>query len=61
MKNMISLLSLSALASSVMAHGTHDHSMILATGAFHPMGVEHGMLLAAIAGAVYLSVKFLRK
>ena len=62
MNKLISLLSLSALSSVVLAHGTHDHSAIYAAGEFHPAaGMEHGLLLAAIAGAVYLSLKLFRK
>ena len=62
MKKLISLLSLSALSSTVMAHGFHDHSAIYAAGELHPaVGMEHGILLAAIAGAVYLSLKLFRK
>ncbi len=62
MKKLISLLSLSAFSSMVSAHGFHDHTAIFAAGEAHPSaGMEHVALLAVIIGAVYLSLKLLRK
>jgi hydrogenase/urease accessory protein HupE len=62
MKKLISFVSLSALSSLAVAHGFHDHTAIFAAGEAHPSaGVEHALLLTAIIGAVYLSLKLLKK
>jgi len=62
MKKLISFISLSTLSSLAIAHGFHDHSAIYAAGEVHPSsGFEHAVLLVAIAGAVYFSLKLFRK
>jgi hypothetical protein len=65
MKKLISsftVAGLLAMSSQLMAHIGHDHSAVYAAGEFHPAaGMEQGILLAAIAGVVYLSLKLFRK
>ena len=62
MKKFISALSLTAVSSNLLAHGIHDHAAVYAGGELHPAsGMEHAILLAAITGLVYLSLKLLRK
>ena len=65
MKKLISsftALGLTAFSSGLLAHGIHDHAAMYAGGELHPAsGLEHAVLLAAITGLVYLSLKLLRK
>jgi len=65
MKKLVSsftALALTAISSNLLAHGIHDHAAVYANGELHPAsGMEHAVLLAAITGLVYLSVKLLRK
>lgn len=65
MKKIISsftAVGLTATASNLLAHGLHDHAAVFAGGALHPAsGMEHAVLLGAITGLVYLSLKLLGK
>ena len=57
-----SVLGLTVISSNLLAQGIHDHAAVYAVGGLHPAsGVEHAVLLAAITGLVYLSLKMLRK